>query len=106
MLTELCGSHAGSYCVNPATEQAIPIWVADYVLGSYGSGAIMAVPAHDPRDWAFAQAFKLPITQVVEPEAGEDPELPLAGEMCVSVCLRYTTDIISHELACQRLPCI
>ena len=70
---------AGSYAVNPATQQPIPIWVADYVLGTYGSGAIMAVPAHDSRDWAFAQAFGLPTLQVVQVEAGEEQELPLTG---------------------------
>ena len=55
----------------------MPIWVADYVLGTYGSGAIMAVPAHDKRDWEFAQAFSLPVRQVVE--GGPDAELPITG---------------------------
>ena len=70
---------AGSHCINPATQKPIPVWVADYVLGSYGSGAIMAVPAHDSRDYAFAQAFGLPVVQVVQ-QAGEDVELPFSGE--------------------------
>ena len=78
------GLPAGSYAVNPATQQPIPIWVADYVLGSYGSGAIMAVPAHDTRDWAFAQQFSLPIGRVVQPEAAQEPELPLTGVRCRS----------------------
>lgn len=55
------------------------MWVADYVLGSYGSGAIMAVPAHDSRDHEFAEAFNLPITRVVQPAGGEEGELPFAG---------------------------
>ena len=71
---------AGSYAVNPATQAHIPIWVADYVLGSYGSGAIMAVPAHDTRDWAFAQAFNLPTPQVMRAAADQAQELPLVGE--------------------------
>ncbi len=57
----------GVTAVNPATQKEIPVWVADYVLGSYGTGAIMAVPAHDERDFAFAQKFKLPAVKVVEP---------------------------------------
>ena len=57
----------GSYAVNPVNGKAIPIWVADYVLASYGTGAIMAVPAHDTRDFEFAQEFGLPIIPVVDP---------------------------------------
>lgn len=69
------GVFTGSYAINPATGESIPIWVADYVLGGYGSGAIMAVPAHDTRDFEFAKAFGLPIKQVVK--ASDDDELPL-----------------------------
>eukprot|EP00878_Enallax_costatus_P022863 GHUV01024296.1.p1 GENE.GHUV01024296.1~~GHUV01024296.1.p1 ORF type:complete len:684 (+),score=223.68 GHUV01024296.1:356-2407(+) len=66
------GVFTGSCAINPATGEPIPIWVADYVLGSYGSGAIMAVPGHDSRDFEFAQKFGLDIKQVVAP-AGGDP---------------------------------
>ena len=59
------GVFTGSYAVNPVNGNKIPIWTADYVLMSYGTGAIMAVPAHDERDWEFAKEFKLPIIQVV-----------------------------------------
>jgi leucyl-tRNA synthetase len=62
------GVFTGSYAINPFTGDVIPIWVSDYVLAGYGTGAIMAVPAHDSRDFAFARQFNLPITQVV---AGE-----------------------------------
>jgi leucyl-tRNA synthetase len=65
----------GLTAINPATKQEIPIWVADYVLGNYGTGAIMAVPAHDDRDFAFATKFNLPIVQVVAPHV-IDPENP------------------------------
>ena len=66
------GVFTGSYAINPVNAQAIPIWVADYVLISYGTGAIMAVPAHDTRDFEFAQQFKLPIVAVVDPRGAPD----------------------------------
>jgi len=62
------GVFIGRYAINPATDQRVPIWIADYVLGSYGTGAIMAVPAHDVRDWTFAQAQGLPIRPVIVPD--------------------------------------
>ena len=61
----------GVMAVNPANREPIPIWVADYVLGNVGTGAIMAVPAHDQRDFAFARKYKLPITSVIAPVTGE-----------------------------------
>nr|WP_314759065.1 leucine--tRNA ligase [uncultured Porphyromonas sp.] len=65
------GVFSGSYAENPITGKAIPIWISDYVLAGYGTGAIMAVPAHDSRDFAFARHFDLPIIQVVLPEGEE-----------------------------------
>ncbi len=65
---------SGSYAINPVTEQPIPIWIADYVLASYGTGAIMAVPAHDDRDYEFAKQFNLPIIQVVQPPDSISPQ--------------------------------
>ncbi len=59
-------SPSGSFAVNPLTGEALPVWVADYVLGSYGSGAIMSVPGHDTRDHEFAERFGLPVKQVRE----------------------------------------
>ena len=61
------GVFIGSYATNPVTDQQIPVFVADYVLAAYGTGAIMAVPAHDQRDFEFAQVYRLPVTCVVEP---------------------------------------
>ena len=60
------GVFTGSYAINPVTGKEIPIWISDYVLASYGTGAIMAVPAHDSRDYAFAKHFDLPIIPVIE----------------------------------------
>ena len=71
------GVFLGSYARNPATGEAIPIWIADYVLMEYGTGAIMAVPSHDERDFEFAQQFKLPIVQVVRLEG---QGLPIVSE--------------------------
>ncbi|MCQ2578920.1 MAG: leucine--tRNA ligase [Treponema sp.] len=62
------GVFSGSYAINPVNGKLIPIWVADYVLISYGTGAIMAVPAHDDRDWEFAKKFNLPIIEVLKSE--------------------------------------
>ena len=61
------GVFTGGYAINPATDAKIPIWIADYVLSTYGTGAIMAVPGQDERDWAFAEAFDLPIIRTVAP---------------------------------------
>ncbi|GAB6165175.1 leucine--tRNA ligase [Thermostilla marina] len=69
---EKTGVFTGSYAINPVNGKPIPIWVADYVLISYGTGAIMAVPAHDTRDFEFAQQFDLPIIAVVDPGERED----------------------------------
>jgi leucyl-tRNA synthetase len=69
---EKTGVFTGAYAVNPVTNQPIPIWIADYVLTGYGTGAIMAVPAHDERDSAFAQKFELPIVRVVQNDAADD----------------------------------
>lgn len=66
------GVFSGSYAINPITGKEIPVWISDYVLAGYGTGAIMAVPAHDSRDFAFARHFDLPIVPVVIPEGEEE----------------------------------
>ena len=75
---EKTGVFTGSYARNPATGALIPVWIADYVLMEYGTGAIMAVPAHDERDHEFATKFALPIVRVVAAE-GEDADTPVEG---------------------------
>jgi leucyl-tRNA synthetase len=68
LTTEKSGVFTGSYAINPANQERIPIWIADYVLMAYGTGAIMAVPAHDAHDFEFATRFGLPIVQVISPD--------------------------------------
>ena len=85
---EKTGVFTGGYAINPVNDKKIPVWIADYVLMSYGTGAIMAVPAHDQRDFEFARLFNLPIEVVIQP-ANEDPinpaemtdAIPAVGEM-------------------------
>ena len=84
---EKTGVFTGSYVINPATGENIPVWVADYVLGGYGTGAVMAVPAHDERDYAFAEKFRLPIVGVVAPDFGE--RLPDAKDVTGPVVVGY-----------------
>ena len=78
---EKTGVFTGSYVINPATGKEIPVWVADYVLAGYGTGAVMGVPAHDERDNEFATKFNLPIVKVIEkPENSTDDSKCYAGE--------------------------
>lgn len=78
------GVFTGAYAINPMTQKPVPVWVADYVLGNYGTGAIMAVPAHDVRDYEFAVKYNLPIVQVVEPIGATEQELDdiRSGKVC------------------------
>jgi len=83
---EKTGVWSGSFAINPANGHKIPVWIADYVIMGYGTGAIMAVPAHDDRDYAFAKKFNIPVIQVIEPdhEAGTNGSstttLPYTGD--------------------------
>ena len=79
---EKTGVFTGAYAINPVNNEKIPIWISDYVLISYGTGAIMAVPAHDDRDYEFAKKFELPIIQVVQPPDPEDAERVNRGLLC------------------------
>ena len=73
---EKTGTFTGSYVINPINGDKVPVWIADYVLEDYGTGAVMAVPAHDARDYAFASKYNLPIKEVIKPEDGAKVELP------------------------------
>jgi leucyl-tRNA synthetase len=72
---EKSGVFTGAYAINPVNNREIPIWISDYVLMGYGTGAIMAVPAHDERDWEFATKYHIPIIEVVKPAAGETSDI-------------------------------
>lgn len=88
---EKTGVFTGSYAINPMSGEKVPVWVADYVLGGYGTGAVMAVPAHDERDFAFAEKFRLPIVAVIEPETGEKQENPEFRRSIVAILRNPTT---------------
>ena len=72
---EKTGVFTGSYAINPINGAKVPIWLSDYVLADYGTGAIMCVPAHDDRDFEFATKFNIPIIQVISPDGKENPDL-------------------------------
>lgn len=82
---EKTGVFTGAYAVNPVNQEKIPIWIADYVLAGYGTGAIMAVPAHDTRDWEFAKEFNLPVKQVIkisdDKNDGDNPAIEFMQEI-------------------------
>lgn len=83
MATEKTGVFTGGYAINPATGARVPVWIGDYVLATYGTGAVMGVPAHDERDFAFAGTFGLPIVPVIEPSADHpDHDAVMAGQAC------------------------
>ncbi len=73
------GIFIGKYVVNPVNNEKIPLWIANYVLVEYGTGAVMAVPAHDQRDFEFAKKYKLPIREVIKPKEGQNVRLPQAA---------------------------
>ncbi len=79
---EKTGVFTGAYAINPVNGEEVPIWIADYVLTSYGTGAIMAVPAHDQRDFEFARKFGLEVRVVIQPE---DMEPIISDEMTESI---------------------
>ncbi len=94
---EKTGVFTGGYAINPVNAERIPVWIADYVLMTYGTGAIMAVPAHDERDFAFARKFGLKVRPVIQPEGAALPDgatmteaIPAYGEMADSGTLTGT----------------
>lgn len=94
---EKTGVFTGGYAVNPANGEKVPVWVGDYVLASYGTGAVMAVPAHDERDFDFAKKYKLPLRTVIKPRHGGAPEDKAFTELGVLVDSGEFTDLTSEE---------
>ncbi|MDA7533754.1 leucine--tRNA ligase, partial [Verrucomicrobia bacterium] len=92
---EKTGIFIGAYAINPVNKERIPIWIADYVLSTYGTGAIMAVPAHDSRDLEFAEKFNLPVLKVVKAPEGQD-SIGFVGEG-VSVNSDFLNDLPTCE---------
>ena len=88
---KVTGVFSGSYAINPFTDEKIPIWIAEYVLAGYGTGAIMAVPAHDSRDYAFAKHFNLPIIPLIEgADVSEESYDAKEGIMCNSASDKFS----------------
>ena len=88
---KVTGVFSGSYAINPFTDEKIPIWISEYVLAGYGTGAIMAVPAHDSRDYAFAKHFNLPIIPLIEgADVSEESYDAKEGIMCNSASNKFS----------------
>jgi len=83
------GFFTGRYALNPFTGRAVPIWVANFVLGEYGTGAVMAVPAHDERDFEFARKYGLPIRVVIQPETAEPATVPISVDTMDTAYVDY-----------------
>lgn len=93
------GAFTGAYAINPVNGERLPIWISDYVLASYGTGAVMAVPAHDPRDWEFAKKFGLPLKPVV---AGGNPEEAVHTEPGVMINSDFL-DGLDKQIAIDKM---
>ncbi|MDR1124029.1 MAG: leucine--tRNA ligase [Elusimicrobiota bacterium] len=94
---EKTGVFTGAYAVNPVNGAKIPVWIADYVLTGYGTGAIMAVPAHDTRDYAFAKKFNLPVIEVIGSEAGIAKEAYTGGGKLINSGILDGLDVAAAQ---------
>ncbi len=88
------GVFTGAYAVNPVNQEKIPIWIADYVMASYGTGAIMAVPAHDQRDFDFARKYDLPIKVVIIPESSKE-KIPVGNQLTEALIRKEDTVMVN-----------
>ncbi|HBN86328.1 MAG TPA: leucine--tRNA ligase, partial [Clostridiales bacterium] len=98
---EKTGVFTGAYAVHPLTKEQVPIWIADYVLASYGTGCVMAVPAHDERDYEFASKFDLPIKRVIKENQGLDDSLPFTEDGILTNSMKY--DGLASEQARETI---
>ena len=98
---EKTGVFTGGYAINPVNGDKVPIWIADYVLEDYGTGYVMAVPAHDERDYEFASKYKLPIKEVVKSSSGEETKLPFTEKGILINSGKY--DGLSSEEARRKI---
>jgi leucyl-tRNA synthetase len=103
---EKTGIFTGSYATNPINQEKVPIWIADYVLAGYGTGAIMAVPAHDERDWEFAKKYNLPIKRVIEPKFVNDPSSPSAAKPNEDFIKRNAVAVVVRNPRNDKYLCI
>ena len=100
------GAATGTFCVNPFNGARVPIYIADYVLAGYGTGAIMAVPAEDQRDYDFAKAYKLDVVRTVEPPEGWEGEAYTGNRNQPEQLLRdgpLPMESLSHKILCPTL---
>ncbi len=100
---EKTGVFTGAYAINPVNNEKIPVWIADYVLASYGTGAIMAVPAHDERDHAFAKKYELPIVDVIMPHVIDAKNPPRSDKQTLE---RQSVHAIVHDPKTDRYLCL
>ncbi len=100
---EKTGVFTGAYAINPFTKQEVPIWVADYVLASYGTGAVMAVPAHDERDYEFAKKYKLPISEVIIPKVIDRHDPPKVDAKTI---FRHAVQVILINPKNDKILCL
>ncbi len=98
---EKTGVFTGAYCINPVNNKKVPIWISDYVLYSYGTGCVMGVPAHDDRDYVFANKYGLPITRVVKGVNGVNDDLPYTEDGVIVNSVNY--DGLSCEEARKKI---
>ncbi len=98
---EKTGVFTGAYCINPVNNKKVPIWISDYVLYSYGTGCVMGVPAHDDRDFVFANKYNLPITRVVKSSNGQNDDLPFTDDGIIVNSIDY--DGLTSEEARKKI---
>lgn len=99
------GVFTGGYCINPVNGEQVPVWIADYVLMHFGTGAVMGVPAHDTRDFLFAQAYNLPVKRVIGTDAGDNRPVATVDDVIengIVINSGELNGLVAHEAAAQQ----